>query len=164
LGLAQAAQLDAEAKVGKFRGPLHGVPLALKDNIDTAGTRTTGGSAVFDDRVPAEEGFVVRRLKEAGAVILAKANLQEFAMGNSSASTYFRPVRNPWALERIPAGLRQSSLPEDCQHPSPQQEKRKLPEWREPVVRDLMATSFSIRFLQRAISATAAAGICPSPL
>jgi aspartyl-tRNA(Asn)/glutamyl-tRNA(Gln) amidotransferase subunit A len=102
--LAQAAQLDAEAKAGKFRGPLHGIPLALKDNIDTAGTRTTGGSAVFDDRVPDEDAFVVRRLKQAGAVIMAKANLQEFAMGNSSASTYFRPVRNPWALERIPAG------------------------------------------------------------
>jgi aspartyl-tRNA(Asn)/glutamyl-tRNA(Gln) amidotransferase subunit A len=102
--LTQAAQLDAEAKAGKFRGPLHGVPLALKDNIDTAGTRTTGGSAVFDDRVPTEDAFVVRRLKEAGAVILAKANLQEFAMGNSSASTYFRPVLNPWALDRIPAG------------------------------------------------------------
>ena len=102
--LTQAAKLDAEAKTGKFRGPLHGVPLALKDNIDTAGTRTTGGSAVFDDRVPAEDAFVVRRLKQAGAVILAKANLQEFAMGNSSASTYFRPVRNPWALDRIPAG------------------------------------------------------------
>jgi aspartyl-tRNA(Asn)/glutamyl-tRNA(Gln) amidotransferase subunit A len=102
--LTQAAQLDAEAKTDKFRGPLHGVPLALKDNIDTAGTRTTGGSAVFDDRVPAEDAFVVRRLKQAGAVILAKANLQEFAMGNSSASTYFRPVRNPWALDRIPAG------------------------------------------------------------
>jgi aspartyl-tRNA(Asn)/glutamyl-tRNA(Gln) amidotransferase subunit A len=102
--LTQAAQLDAEAKAGKFRGPLHGVPLALKDNIDTAGTRTTGGSAVFDDRVPEEDAFVVRRLKEAGAIIIAKANLQEFAMGNSSASTYFRPVRNPWALDRIPAG------------------------------------------------------------
>lgn len=102
--LAQAAQLDAEAAAGKFRGPLHGIPVALKDNIDTAGTRTTGGSAVFDDRVPDEDADVVRRLKQAGAIITAKANLQEFAMGNSSASTYFRPVRNPWALDRIPAG------------------------------------------------------------
>jgi aspartyl-tRNA(Asn)/glutamyl-tRNA(Gln) amidotransferase subunit A len=102
--LAQAAQLDTEAKAGKFRSPLHGIPLALKDNIDTAGTRTTGGSAVFEDRVPDEDADVVHRLKKAGAVILAKANLQEFAMGNSSASTYFRPVRNPWALDHIPAG------------------------------------------------------------
>ena len=102
--LAQAKQLDVEAKAGKFRGPLHGIPIALKDNIDTAGVRTTGGSAVFDDRVPNEDADVVRRLKGAGAVILAKANLQEFAMGSTSVSTYFRPVRNPWALDKISAG------------------------------------------------------------
>ena len=102
--LAQAERLDAEAKAGKFRSSLHGIPLALKDNIDTAGTRTTGGSAVFEDRVPDEDADVVSRLKNAGAVILAKANLQEFAMGNSSVSTYFRPVRNPWALDHISAG------------------------------------------------------------
>jgi aspartyl-tRNA(Asn)/glutamyl-tRNA(Gln) amidotransferase subunit A len=102
--LAQAVQLDAEAKAGKFRSPLHGVPIALKDNIDTAGTRTTGGSAVFEDRYPDEDAEVVRRLKQAGAIILAKANLQEFAMGSTSVSTYFRPVRNPWALDRISAG------------------------------------------------------------
>jgi aspartyl-tRNA(Asn)/glutamyl-tRNA(Gln) amidotransferase subunit A len=102
--LAQARQLDAEAKVGKFRGPLHGIPIALKDNIDTAGTRTTGGSAVFDDRVPDEDAEVVRRLKAAGAVIMGKAGLQEFAMGSTSVSTYFRPVRNPWSLDRITAG------------------------------------------------------------
>lgn len=102
--LAHAVQLDAEAKAGKLRGPLHGIPLSLKDNIDTAGTRTTGGSAVFEDRVPDEDAEVVRRLKEAGAIILAKANLQEFAMGSTSVSTYFRPVRNPWALDHISAG------------------------------------------------------------
>ena len=102
--LAQAAQLDNEAKAGKFRGALHGVPIALKDNIDTAGTRTTGGSAVFDDRFPDADADVVRRLKEAGAVIIGKANLQEFAMGGSSVSTYFLPVRNPWALDREAAG------------------------------------------------------------
>ena len=102
--LAQAAQLDAEAKSGKFRGPLHGVPISLKDNIDTSGVRTTGGSAVFENRFPEEDAEVVKRLRAAGAVILGKTNLQEFAMGNSSASTYFYPVRNPWALDRIPAG------------------------------------------------------------
>jgi aspartyl-tRNA(Asn)/glutamyl-tRNA(Gln) amidotransferase subunit A len=102
--LAQAAQLDSEAKAGKFRGALHGVPIALKDNIDTAGTRTTGGSAVFDDRFPDADAEVVRHLREAGAVIVGKTNLQEFAMGSSSVSTYFLPVRNPWALDRISAG------------------------------------------------------------
>src|ERR1035441_675964 len=102
--LAQAAALDAEAKAGKFRGPLHGIPITLKDNIDTAGTRTTAASEVFDDRIPDEDAEVVRRLKEAGAVILGKANMHEFAAGGSSASTYFGPVRNPWALDHIPAG------------------------------------------------------------
>lgn len=102
--LAQAEQMDKEAKAGKFRGPLHGIPIALKDNIDTAGVRTTGGSAVYDDRFPDENAEVVRRLLLAGAIILGKTNLQEFAMGGSSASTYFLPVRNPWKLDRIPAG------------------------------------------------------------
>jgi aspartyl-tRNA(Asn)/glutamyl-tRNA(Gln) amidotransferase subunit A len=102
--LAQAARLDQEAKAGKFRGDLHGIPIALKDNIDTAGTRTTGGSALFDDRFPDADAEVVRRLNDAGAVIIGKTNLQELAMGGSSASTYFLPVRNPWALDHIPAG------------------------------------------------------------
>jgi len=102
--LAQAAQMDAETRANRFRSPLHGIPIALKDNIDTAGTRTTAASEVFDDRVPNEDAEVVRRLKEAGAVIIGKTNLHEFAAGGSSASTYFGPVRNPWALDRIPAG------------------------------------------------------------
>ncbi len=102
--LAQAAECDKEAKVGKFRGPLHGVPIVLKDNIDTAGTRTTAAAQVFDDRVPAEDAFVTAKLKAAGAVILAKANMHEFAMGHTSASTYFGPVRNPWAPDHTPAG------------------------------------------------------------
>jgi aspartyl-tRNA(Asn)/glutamyl-tRNA(Gln) amidotransferase subunit A len=102
--LAQAGQMDSEARANRFRSPLHGIPIALKDNIDTAGTRTTAGSEVFDDRVPSEDADVVRRLKEAGAVMIGKTNLHEFANGGSSASTYFGPVRNPWALDRIPAG------------------------------------------------------------
>ena len=102
--LAQAAMLDKEAKTGKFRSALHGIPIALKDNIDTEGTRTTAASAVFDDRVPDQDAYVVSRLKEAGAVLIGKTNMHEFAAGGSSASTYFGPVRNPWALDRIPAG------------------------------------------------------------
>jgi len=102
--LAQAARMDDEAKAGKFRSPLHGIPIALKDNIDTAGTRTTAASGVFDDRIPDQDAEVVRRLKEAGAVLIGKTNMHEFANGASSASTYFGPVRNPWALDRIPAG------------------------------------------------------------
>ncbi len=102
--LAQAATLDREAKAGHFRGPLHGVPIVLKDNIDTAGTRTTAASLVFDDRVPTEDAFVTERLKQAGAVLLGKANMHEFAMGHTSSTTYFGPVRNPWAPDHTPAG------------------------------------------------------------
>ncbi len=102
--LREAAVLDAEAAAGRFRGPLHGVPLAIKDNIDTAGIRTTVASLLFDDRVPAEDASVVARLRRAGAIILGKTNLHEFAMGGTSATSYFGPVHNPWNLERVPGG------------------------------------------------------------
>ena len=102
--LREAAALDAEAKQGQFRGPLHGVPIAVKDNIDTAGTRTTVASMVFDDRVPTDDAFVVSRLRAAGAVVLGKTNLHEFAMGGTSATSYFGPVHNPWALDRVAGG------------------------------------------------------------
>ena len=102
--MAQARQLDAEQQQGKLRGPLHGMPIALKDNIDTAGIRTSAASAVFADRVPSEDAEVTRRLKAAGAIIIGKLNLHEFAMGGTSATSYFGPVRNPWALERSPGG------------------------------------------------------------
>ncbi|MET0984686.1 MAG: amidase, partial [Steroidobacteraceae bacterium] len=101
--LAQAQQLDAEQKAGQFRGPLHGVPLAIKDIIDTAGTRTTGGSALFEDRVPLEDATVVARLKAAGAVIIGKTNTQEFAMGGGETS-FFGPSRNPWNLAHNTGG------------------------------------------------------------
>jgi aspartyl-tRNA(Asn)/glutamyl-tRNA(Gln) amidotransferase subunit A len=101
---AEARALDAEAKAGRFRGPLHGIPIALKDNVDTAGIRTTAASAVFDDRVPSEDAEVTRRLKAAGAVMVGKLNLHEFAFGGTCATSYFGPVRNPWALDRNPGG------------------------------------------------------------
>ena len=102
--LVRATALDAERRAGRVRGPLHGVPVALKDNIDTAGIRTTAASAVFDDRMPAEDAEVTRRLASAGAVIIGKTNLHEFAFGGTSATSYYGPVRNPWALERNPGG------------------------------------------------------------
>ncbi|MDR3419054.1 MAG: amidase [Nevskia sp.] len=101
--LAQARQLDAEQKAGKLRGPLHGVPVGIKDNIDTVGIRTTGGSALFEDRMPAEDAPVVARLLAAGAVVVGKTNLQEFAMGGGETS-YFGPARNPWALDHNTGG------------------------------------------------------------
>ena len=102
--LATARELDAEISRGRRRGPLHGIPIALKDNIDTAGVLTTAASGVFKERVPAADADVVVRLKNAGAVLLGKLNLHEFALGGTSAVTYYEPVRNPWALDRVAGG------------------------------------------------------------
>jgi aspartyl-tRNA(Asn)/glutamyl-tRNA(Gln) amidotransferase subunit A len=102
--LAQARDLETELRAGKSRGPLHGIPIALKDLFDTAGIRTTCASAVFADRIPSEDAEVVRRLKAAGAVIVGKANMHEFAFGATSISSHFGAVHNPWDLERIAGG------------------------------------------------------------
>jgi aspartyl-tRNA(Asn)/glutamyl-tRNA(Gln) amidotransferase subunit A len=102
--LAAAREMETEISRGKYRGPLHGIPIALKDNIDTAGVKTTAASGVFKDRVPTEDAEVVVRLKRAGAIILGKLNLHEFALGGTSAVTYFGPVHNPWALDRVSGG------------------------------------------------------------
>jgi aspartyl-tRNA(Asn)/glutamyl-tRNA(Gln) amidotransferase subunit A len=104
LALEQAGRLEAELAAGRWRGPLHGIPIALKDNIDTAGIRTTAASAVLQNRVPIQDAEVYRRLKEAGAVLLGKLNMHEFAYGGTSAITHFGPVRNPWNLDYIPGG------------------------------------------------------------
>jgi aspartyl-tRNA(Asn)/glutamyl-tRNA(Gln) amidotransferase subunit A len=102
--LAQARQAEAEIHRGSWRGPLHGIPLGLKDLIDTAGIRTTAASALFKDRVPTEDAEVVRRLKDAGTVLLGKQNLHEFAYGGSSVVSYFGEVRNPWDPAHIAGG------------------------------------------------------------
>jgi aspartyl-tRNA(Asn)/glutamyl-tRNA(Gln) amidotransferase subunit A len=99
-----ARAMEGELLRGKWRGPLHGIPIALKDNIDTAGIRTTAASELFKDRIPSADAEVVRRLKNAGAVLLGKTNLHEFAYGGSSSVSYFGPVHNPWDLDRIPGG------------------------------------------------------------
>jgi aspartyl-tRNA(Asn)/glutamyl-tRNA(Gln) amidotransferase subunit A len=104
LALEQARRLEAELDSGRWRGPLHGIPIALKDNMDTAGIRTTAASAVLADRVPDEDAEVYRRLKESGVVLLGKLNLHEFAYGGTSAITHFEPVHNPWNLAHIPGG------------------------------------------------------------
>src|SRR5579871_6812771 len=102
--LAAAREMEAEAKRGAWRGPLHGVPIALKDNIDTAGVRTTGAGEVFKDRVPTEDAEVARRVKNAGAVLLGKLNLHEFAYGGTSAVSHYGPVHNPWDPALTPGG------------------------------------------------------------
>ena len=101
---ARARALETELARGRWRGPLHGIPIALKDNIDTAGVLTTAASAVYADRVPDEDAEVVTRLEAAGAVILGKLNMHEFAYGGTSAFTHTGPVRNPWDVDRIPGG------------------------------------------------------------
>jgi aspartyl-tRNA(Asn)/glutamyl-tRNA(Gln) amidotransferase subunit A len=94
--LAEARAAESEIQRGQWRGPLHGIPIALKDIVDTTGVRTTAASELFKDRFPAEDAEVVRLLKAAGAVFLGKLNLHEFAYGGSSVVSYFGPVRNPW--------------------------------------------------------------------
>jgi aspartyl-tRNA(Asn)/glutamyl-tRNA(Gln) amidotransferase subunit A len=102
--LAQAKTLTEEQAAGRFRSPLHGIPIGIKDSIDTAGVRTTGASAVYEYRSPSEDAEVVRRLKAAGAVLIGKCNMHEFDAGASSAVSYWGPVRNPWNLERVSGG------------------------------------------------------------
>src|SRR6202045_1258431 len=102
--LAEARAAEIEIGRGEWRGPLHGIPIALKDLIDTAGTRTTAASALYKDHVPVEDAEVVRRLKQAGAVIVGKNNLHEFAYGGSSLVGFFGDVHNPRATGHIAGG------------------------------------------------------------
>jgi amidase len=108
--LAIADALDAERKAGKVRGPLHGIPIALKDNIDTHdGMTTTAGSLALEGSIPPQDSFVAQRLREAGAVLLAKANMSEWAYwrgmkATSGWSARGGQCRNPYALDRNPCG------------------------------------------------------------
>ncbi len=102
--LDQARQAEWEIYHGKHLGPLHGIPIGLKDIIDTAGVRTTAASAQFKERVPTEDAEVVRRLRAGGAVILGKQNLHEFAYGGSSMISFFGEIHNPWDTARIAGG------------------------------------------------------------
>jgi aspartyl-tRNA(Asn)/glutamyl-tRNA(Gln) amidotransferase subunit A len=102
--LAQARELENEQKSGTFRSPLHGIPIGIKDSIDTVGVRTTAASAVYEYRFPTEDAEVVRRLRAAGAILIGKCNMHEFDAGATSAVSYWGPVRNPWNLERVAGG------------------------------------------------------------
>jgi aspartyl-tRNA(Asn)/glutamyl-tRNA(Gln) amidotransferase subunit A len=102
--LAAARSSANELVRGGRRGPLHGIPIGLKDNIDTAGILTTAASAVYANRLPTEDAECVRKLRDAGAVFLGKLNMHEFAYGGTSAVTHYGPVHNPWDLDVNPGG------------------------------------------------------------
>jgi len=104
IALAQARQAEAEVMAGNWRGPLHGIPIGLKDLLDTAGVRTTAASNQFRDRIPVEDATLVRQLKAAGAVMVGKLNLHEFAFGVSGIVSAFGPTKNPWNPERSTGG------------------------------------------------------------
>ena len=102
--LAQARTAEAEVLRGAYKGPMHGIPFALKDLYDTAGVRTTAGSQVDIDRVPSEDATTTARLKEAGGILLGKLAMHEFALGGPDWTTPFEPARNPWNLDHITGG------------------------------------------------------------
>ena len=102
--LADARQAELEIKRGDYGGPLHGIPIGLKDLIDTANIRTTAASALFQDRLPKQDAEVVRRLRAVGAIVLGKQNLHECAYGGSSMISFFGEVHNPWDLTRVAGG------------------------------------------------------------
>ena len=98
----QAREQETALMRGEYREPLHGIPIGIKDNIATAGIRTTAGSKILGDLIPEEDALVVTRCKEAGAIILGKENLEEFAA--TSDYIHYGKVRNPWNLDHYPGG------------------------------------------------------------
>lgn len=102
--LAEAEQATREIARGRYLGELHGIPISLKDIIDTGGTRTTAASALYADRIPDRDAHVVTRLRAAGAILLGKANLFEFAWAPTTEESLFKPSRNPWNIAYPPGG------------------------------------------------------------
>ena len=102
--LAAAKQAEHEIAAGRWKGPLHGIPIGLKDIYNTAGARTTGHSALFKDHVPTEDAATVTLLRQAGAIVLGKLATWEFAIGGASFDLPWPPARNPWNTAHDPGG------------------------------------------------------------
>src|SRR5918994_2840895 len=100
----QAIGAGEEIASGNWRGPLHGIPVGIKDFYDTAGIETTAAFEHFENRVPAKDAVVVARLKEAGAVVIGKTNMHTMGMGTTGLESPFGPTLNPWNAEYIPGG------------------------------------------------------------
>src|SRR5438552_6340183 len=101
---AQARDAEAEIKRGKWRGPLHGIPVGIKDFYDTAGVKTTAAFEKFINRVPSRDAVAVEQLKQAGAIVIGKTNMHQLGTGTTGLDSYFGPVRNPWNEGYIPGG------------------------------------------------------------
>jgi len=102
--LRDARAAEREIRRGRLRGLLHGIPITLKDNIFTRGVRTTAGSKILRDFVPSESAEVAKKLDDAGAILLGKTNMHEFAYGITTENPHYGAARNPWDRERIPGG------------------------------------------------------------
>lgn len=104
--LAKKAAKEAESEIqaGKYRSPLHGIPIGIKDIINTKGVVTTNGSRIFKDNIPRQDATVVKRLIKAGAILIGKTNTHEFALGVTTNNEHYGATRNPWDTERIPGG------------------------------------------------------------
>lgn len=100
----RAREAEAELHNGQWRGPLHGVPVGVKDFYDTAGVRTTAGSEPFKERVPTADAEVVAKLQDAGAIIVGKTNMDALGMATTGLTGYFGPVRNPWNDDYVTGG------------------------------------------------------------
>ena len=100
----EAGEAEDLIKRGKYLGPLHGIPVAIKDLFDTAGIRTTGGSKILANHIPSTDAVAVRKLRERGAVVVGKTNLHEWAVGATNINPHFGATRNPWDLNRVPGG------------------------------------------------------------
>ncbi len=101
---SQAKEQEEALVKGNYRGPLHGIPIGIKDNIATAGTRTTVGSKVLTDNITEDDAHVVGLCQQAGAIVIGKENLEEFAAGVTSNNPHYGPVHNPWDLNHVPGG------------------------------------------------------------